>query len=641
MTTTPVRTKSVSRLAADLLGIAGLLLGTGGIVVWWRGRAVPDTPVAKADAVRNLVASEDLILRLTPKLKGLKESAFNLVLPDHHSADLFAPAVTVVDLEPGHGEVAEVLDTVGVSRLLLHPAHHAEVRPVGDLALWRSLLADLRYFDNVKFYIARGEFDGGDPDRYLSKMGFSGLARHRDGSWRAIHVDQDVRWVRVPAAGDREESWQIDAWTTTHADVLRSDRLLFRDALRDAIADDDLLIRARRSIHEQKLVSLYRDGKTALRKKEYMKYFAPDALGQHPALSVADVNGDGIDDLFVMDRWSKAMLLIGHADGTFEDGAERMGLDIAGLTTGAVFADFDNDGDADVMISRSLERSMYLCNEDGRFVDRSGEWVGVPLPYLATSVSAADYNGDGLLDVYFSTYALPRRELPDLASACEFMPEPDARELFRRADESRSRGNPFANMAGPRNLLLVNRGAGRFERAPHDEQLDHWVNTFQATWSDFDNDGDADLYLANDYAPDLLFRNRGGAQGFDQVAEQFGGAAMRGFGMGASFGDYDNDGAQDLYVSNMFSKAGTRIADQVPGLDFRLRMAAEGNLLFHNVGEKFDLVSGLKPPALQVARAGWSWGGMFSDLDADGYLDIYVSSGYYSAPAEIASEVDL
>ena len=63
---------------------------------------------------------------------------------------------------------------------------------------------------------------------------------------------------------------------------------------------------------------------------------------------------------------------------------------------------------------------------------------------------------------------------------------------------------------------------------------------------------------------------------------------------------------------------------------------ARGNSLFRNAGQRFEKVSGLAPPALQVERAGWSWGGQFVDVDNDGFLDVYASSGFYTAPREIA-----
>jgi hypothetical protein len=96
----------------------------------------------------------------------------------------------------------------------------------------------------------------------------------------------------------------------------------------------------------------------------------------------------------------------------------------------------------------------------------------------------------------------------------------------------------------------------------------------------------------------------------------------------------------------MHSDAGLRITAQVPNLDPRFRRAAEGNLLFRNAGKAlggkvFKLVSGLEASALQVANAGWSWGGQFGDLDNDGFQDIYVSSGHLTAPQQIASGADL
>ena len=169
-----------------------------------------------------------------------------------------------------------------------------------------------------------------------------------------------------------------------------------------------------------------------------------------------------------------------------------------------------------------------------------------------------------------------------------------------------------------------------------------WLNTFQATWCDYDEDGDVDLYLSNDFASDCLFRNDG-EHGLLDVTQNAGGDAMRGYGMGASWGDYDNDGRQDLYVSNMYSKAGKRIIGTIPkDMDPRFLQSTEGNRLFRNLdGERFELVSGEGDNQIPVTKAGWSWGGQFGDFDNDGYLDIYVASGFYTAPKSVSCNIDL
>ena len=116
---------------------------------------------------------------------------------------------------------------------------------------------------------------------------------------------------------------------------------------------------------------------------------------------------------------------------------------------------------------------------------------------------------------------------------------------------------------------------------------------------------------------------------------------MAGFGMGASWGDYDNDGRQDLYISNMYSKAGLRITAQIDGMDPRFRRSADGNRLFRNLGNgKFNLRSGEKPSDLHVVKAGWSWGGQFMDVDNDGYLDLYVTNGFRTTPEALSTPVD-
>ncbi|MCI0536287.1 MAG: CRTAC1 family protein, partial [Verrucomicrobiales bacterium] len=203
----------------------------------------------------------------------------------------------------------------------------------------------------------------------------------------------------------------------------------------------------------------------------------------------------------------------------------------------------------------------------------------------------------------------------------------------------RKRGTVL-DQIGPPNVLLVNRGGGRFEPAPENSIVGLWRNSLQATWGDYDQDGDPDLFVANDWAPSNLFRNEGPA-GFKDVTEEAGTTAY-GFSMGASWGDYDNDGLEDLYVSNMYSEAGRRMTARIPGLSRMFVESAAGNWLYRQTAPgKFLQVAGMAPPTMPVLNAGWSWGGCFADFDNDRFLDLYVLNGYFTAPNELSSELDL
>ena len=413
------------------------------------------------------------------------------------------------------------------------------------------------------------------------------------------------------------------------------------------------------------MIEFYRSGGRRLP----WRYFTPISANQRPGISVVDIDNDGFDDLYITVRRGPNQLLRNRGDGTFEETASRWGLDIRDDCSCSIFADFDNDGDPDLMLGRSFQPSMYLENTGQRFVPRSVSDSDRVLPYLVVSMSAVDYNRDGLLDVYFCTYRpavlesiiadeqseqnpaseteeSPQQGLEGVAKDAQRWPEEflspvDARSFARRVTESQGEDyfGKILDQVGPPNVLLVNRGNGRFEVAPESPQLAIWRNTLQATWSDFDEDGDADLYVANDWATDNLFRNDG-SHGFTDVTEELGTTEF-GFGMGVTWGDYDRDGRQDIYVSNMYSKAGRRITAQIKELNPSYQRSVDGNYLYRHTPSGFQLVSGLAPPQLPVAEAGWSWGGQFADFDNDGWLDLYVLSGYFSAPDQFASNVDL
>ena len=172
-----------------------------------------------------------------------------------------------------------------------------------------------------------------------------------------------------------------------------------------------------------------------------------------------------------------------------------------------------------------------------------------------------------------------------------------------------------------------------------------WRNSYQSVWHDWDNDGDMDLFVCNDFAPDAFLRNetrRGSlTPKFVDVTQELIGPDIMGYSMGASWGDYDNDGDMDLFVSEMYSKAGNRILNQFADADQRSLTSATGNFLFQNNSGSFSQVAGKKGMAKDIAKVGWSFGGQFLDFDNNGWLDLYVPSGFYTAPKDIRSDADL
>lgn len=616
----------------------------------------------RSQQIDAMLASEELILRGTPELRRLATSVLNLQFPDHRSLGLFADQVGWNDLaSQSNSSVVDAVAHLSMTTRVWSVSNSRMGTPRDELAMWRSYLATVDYFDHAKFFFVDGDYLRPDQEDWESQIGFGGLARLRNGKWSAIRASQQVTWRRVGEGDQGLEGWRIQDWKLQEFSTIESDNLFFEEVLDRAVHDPRVLERARTSLHEELVAEFLFDFQKPLIERRFRpphRYFRGPAQDRHPAVVVVDFDRDGYDDFYVMARWGKNMFFRNRGDGTFDEIAGRLGIDIDGRSSAAIFADFDNDGDDDLLLGRTLERSQYFERVGARFVDRSEEAVGTALPYLVSSVAAADYDGDGLLDLYISTYAsdatradydagmgptsglrVGGKKARGAPLLSEFLTFEDADWLEILMASPRYDHHVFRNSYGPPNILLKNMGNGRFQEPREIKELRVFRHTYQSTWGDYDNDGDPDLYLANDFAKNNFFRNDGSGHFVDVTAET--GTADIGFGMGVSWGDYDQDSRQDLYISNMFSKAGKRITGKVSGINPVFKAMAEGNSLFRNEGESFTKVSGTDEGTILVEKAGWSWGSQFLDFDNDGWLDLYALSGHYTAPHVIESQVDL
>jgi hypothetical protein len=331
----------------------------------------------------------------------------------------------------------------------------------------------------------------------------------------------------------------------------------------------------------------------------------------HEGLAIGDADGDGLDDLLVCQPGGLPnRLFVRASDGTAADRSRESGLDFLDAGRSALFVDLDGDGDQDVALVAGAE-ILFLENDgSGKFHE-----AGAAAAPAASSLAAADIEGDGDLDVYVCGY---------------WAPDAQDRTPFPYHD---------ANNGAP-NTCLRNEGRFRFVDVTREVGLDENNRRFSlaASFEDFDDDGDPDLYVANDYGRNNLYRNEGGR--FVDVAAQAGVEDV-GAGMGVAWGDVDGDGAMDLHVSNMFSSAGSRVTAQArfkPEADEATRAFyrrhARGNSLFMNKkdGRFFDASV---EAGITVAR--WAWGCVLADLDRDGGEDLFVANGYVtnSDPADL------
>ena len=342
----------------------------------------------------------------------------------------------------------------------------------------------------------------------------------------------------------------------------------------------------------------------------------------NPGLAVGDVNDDGLEDLyFCQEAGLPNRLFIQNPDGSARDESASWGVDWLESSRSALLVDLDNDGDQDLVVA--ILGGVAVAENDGagafklRDVLASGDDT--------MSLSAVDYDQDGRLDIYVCVY-IPNEGLDNSSSA----PLPGAAEGFIIHD---------ANDGG-RNSLWHNEistdGAWRFRNVTRETGLDarNHRYSFASAWDDFDNDGDLDLYVANDYGRDNYYRNEGAISGAVQFVDVSDEARVENSagGMSITCGDYDRDGWMDTLVSNMWSSAGQRITHQEqfkpdvpPEIRRRYQRQARGNTLLRNLGDG-TFVDRSSLAGVEMGR--WAWGSHFVDLNNDGWEDIVVTNGF-------------
>ena len=282
-----------------------------------------------------------------------------------------------------------------------------------------------------------------------------------------------------------------------------------------------------------------------------------DFLHHHPELKrldigagaiVFDFNGDGLEDIYFGDSIGPNALYRNNGDSTFTDVAVSAGVDDPrGKTNGGCAADYDNDGDQDLYVTTYGSSKLFRNSGDGTFANVTVDSLQLIYTSRASAGCAwGDYDRDGFLDLIVAHHI--NQETPIVTLEGESILIIGGLTLFH------SRGDgTFEDVTA---LLGDNRAPTSGMR--NEPRGNVWGAGFQPVWIDFDNDGDQDIYVANDFGmfihPNVFWRNDGPAADWswtfvDTSAES--GTDMPMYAMGLAVGDYDLDGLFDFFVTNI------------------------------------------------------------------------------------------
>ena len=328
----------------------------------------------------------------------------------------------------------------------------------------------------------------------------------------------------------------------------------------------------------------------------------PEIASMGASVSVSDFNNDGWSDFYVTNSriGSRNALFLNQGNGRFEDVAEAMGLARLnergkGVSMGAVWADYNNDGFEDLFVYR-WGRPALFRNEGGTGFTEITDESGMPGWANANSAIWFDYNSDGLVDLFIGGYFPENLDLWNL----------DRTDVLTESFEYSRNGG--------RNYLMENEGDGTFRDVSSETGITSTRWTLAAGAVDMDGDGFPELIIANDYGIDEFYHNEQGVR-FRETGEENAIGFSPKSGMNVTLGDTYNEGRFGIYISNI-----TEEGVLLQGNNFWIPEPDNDRLVYKNLARQQGIESG-----------GWSYGAQFVDLNNDGFLDLFVANGFISA----------
>lgn len=386
-------------------------------------------------------------------------------------------------------------------------------------------------------------------------------------------------------------------------------------------------------------------------------------------VAAGDINGDGRTDIYFCGLERANRLYLNRGNWQFDVVGKGTSICCAGqYSTGAVFADLDGDGDLDLLVSSIANGVRCFINDgQGDFTEKPG-FIESPEPHGSMSMTLADIDKDGDLDLYVANYRPTTfRDRPDASvrvkirngepevTSVEGMSE--SPEALRKRFEVDRRGELIEN--GEPDWLYLNDGKGRFRRVSwtggrfrdsQREPLEHPPHDWglSARFHDINGDHAPDLYVCNDFhSPDRIWINDGKGQFRASEIKAFAYTPL--YSMGTDIADINNDGHPDIFVADMLSRhhhqrmvqVGQPTAYRESRSQANLRGRAQymRNMLYLNRGDgTFAEIAHFS----RVAASGWSWSPLFMDVNLDGYQDLLITTGHERdiLDADIRSKIE-
>lgn len=348
------------------------------------------------------------------------------------------------------------------------------------------------------------------------------------------------------------------------------------------------------------------------------KFYKPNHYDHGNGIAVADVDGDGLPDIYFVNQLGGNELWKNLGNGRFQNITESAGVGLKDrVSVTASFADIDNDGDQDLYVTTVRGGNVLFENDGkGHFKDISKE---SGIDYVGHSSGAVffDYDNDGLLDLFLANVGVYTTD--ERGPGGYFVGFPDAFTGHLKPERKE------------RSRLFHNVGHNRFVDVTDQIGLPYTGWTGDASFTAFNGDSaHPSLYVLNMQGDNHYLENENGKKFVDKTEEHFPKTPWG--AMGIKFFDYDNDGKMDLLITDMHSDMSEHIGPEREKLKSRMQWTDEflqggannifGNGFWHNLGGgKFEEISDKVG-----AENYWPWGPSVGDLNADGYDDVFIAS---------------